>query len=85
MSLTPFPTAVSGSLYARAVYFTMTVAIFGQGSSTVFVVGGPAVFSLWLYVCASLVSEPDVCPSILRRQVGLGMYCLVGQMGMEVV
>ena len=63
----------------------MTAAIFGQGSSTVFVVGGPAVLSLWLYVYARLVCDPDVCPSILRRQVGLDTYCLVGQMGMEIV
>jgi hypothetical protein len=62
----------------------MTVEIFAQGSSRFFVVVGQAVSSLWLYVCARLVDDPGVGPSILRRQVGLDTYCLAGQMDMWV-
>jgi hypothetical protein len=47
--------------YTLAVCFPGTTAICAQGSSTVFVVVGLGVFSLWLYVCARLVGDADVC------------------------
>jgi hypothetical protein len=50
--------------YTLAVCLPGTIVISAQGSTTVFVVVGLGVFSLWLYVCARLVGDPDVCLSI---------------------
>ena len=50
--------------YTLAGCFPETIAICAQGSSTGFVVVGLGVFSLWLYVCARLVGESEVCLSI---------------------